>query len=139
MKDKIANIARWVLYALLILAAIPGVLFYAKVMSTDTFLNWGKFMFLLGVTVLILAPVYTMIINPRRNLIKMLISIVILVIILAVSYGIATNHMTLLQLETYKITVETSRLVGMGLIATYITIGLSVIVILYSGIVKLFK
>ena len=138
MKDKIANIARWVLYSLLILSAIPGVLFYAGVMSTDAFLNWGKFMFLLGVAVIILAPVYTIIINPK-NLIKMLASVVILAVILAASYGFATNHMTPLQLETNNITAETSKLVGAGLIAAYITIGLSVITILYSGIVKLFK
>ncbi len=138
MKDKIANITRWVLYSLLIVSVIPGILFYAKVMSTDTFLGWGKLMLILGVAVIILAPVYTIIMNPK-NLIKMLFSIVVLAVILAVSYGIATNHLTSLQLETYKITGETSRLVGMGLIAAYITIGLSVIVILYSGIVKLFK
>ena len=103
MKDKIANIARWVLYSLLILSAIPGVLFYAGVMSTDAFLNWGKFMFLLGVAVIILAPVYTIIINPK-NLIKMLASVVILAVILVASYGFATNHMTPLQLETNNIT-----------------------------------
>jgi hypothetical protein len=138
MKDKIANITRWILYVLLIFSAIPAILFYTGEISTDAFLNWGKIMVYTGAAVIILAPVYTIIMNPK-NLIKMLISIVILAVILFFSYGIATNHMTPLQLETYKITVETSKLVGMGLIATYITIGLSVIVILYSGIVKLFK
>ncbi len=138
MKDKIANITRWVLYVLLILSVIPGILFYVGVMSTDTFLGWGKIMLILGVAVIILAPVYTIIVNPK-NLIKMLLSIVLLVIILGVSYGFATNHLSALQLETYKISAETSKLVGMGLIATYISFGLSIITILYSGIVKLFK
>jgi len=138
MKDNIANISRWVLYVLIILSAIPGILFYAKVMSTDAFLDWGKIMLFLGVAVIILAPVYTIIMNPK-NLIKMLVSIVILAVILVISYGIATNHLTPLQLETYEVTAETSKLVGMGLIATYITFGLSVIAILYSGIIKLFK
>ncbi len=95
-------------------------------------------MLFLGALVIIFEPVYTIIINPK-NLIKMLVSVVVMAIIVAVSYGLATNHMTMLQLETYKITVETSKLVGMGLIVSYITIGLSVLVILYSGIVKLFK
>ncbi len=138
MKDNIANISRWVLYVLLILSAIPGILFYAKVINTDTFLDWGKIMLFLGVAVIILAPAYTLFINPK-NLIKMLFSILLLAVILAVSYGFATNQLSALQLETYKVTAETSKLVGMGLIATYITFGLSIITILYSGVMKLFK
>ncbi len=138
MKDKVAIITRWILYVLLLLAAIPGIAYYAGVISTDAFLNWGKFMLILGVAVIILAPVYTIIVNPK-NLVKMLISIVILAIIVAVSYGLAKNQLTPLQLETYKITAETSKLVGMGLITSYIAFGLSIIAILYSGIVKLFK
>ncbi len=138
MKDKVAKITRWFLYALLLVGAVPGILFYVGAMGTDAFLWWGKFMFVLGVAVIIIAPIYTIFNNPK-NLIKMLISVVILAVILLVSYGIATNHMSALQLESYKITAETSKLVGMGLIATYITLGLSVITILYSGIAKLFK
>ncbi len=138
MKDKISVVTRWILYVLLLFGAVPGILFYFGIMSTNAFLNWGYFMLFLGAIVIIFEPVYTIIINPK-NLIKMLVSVVVMVIIVAVSYGLATNHMTPLQLETYKITVETSKLVGMGLIVSYITIGLSVLVILYSGIVKLFK
>jgi len=138
MKDKVANITKWFLYALLLVGVIPGILFYAGVMSTDAFLGWGKFMFILGVAVLVLTPIYTIVNNPK-NLIKMLISIVVLAVIVAVSYAFAANHLSALQLETNKISAETSRLVGMGLIATYITLVLSVIAILYSGIVKMFK
>ncbi len=138
MKDKVANITKWILYVLLILSAIPGILFYFGVMSTDAFLGWGKIMLFFGVAVLFLAPVYTIAMNPK-NLIKMLLSVVLLVIILGVSYGFATNQLSALQLETYHITAMTSKLVGMGLIAVYITFGLSIIVILYSGIIKIFK
>ncbi len=138
MKDRVAIITRWILYVLLLLAALPGIAYYAGAMSTDAFLNWGKFMLILGVAVIVLAPVYTIIVNPK-NLVKMLISIVILAIIVAVSYGLAKNQLTPLQLETYKISAETSKLVGMGLITSYIAFGLSIIAILYSGIVKLFK
>jgi hypothetical protein len=138
MKDKIANITKWVLYVLLILSALPGILYYVKAISTDAFLNWGIFMLILGVAVIIIAPIYTIIVNPK-NLVKMLISVVILVVILAISYGFAKNQLTPLQLETYKISAETSKLVGMGLIASYITFGLSILAILYSGIMKLFK
>ncbi len=138
MKDKVANITRWILYVLLTLAAVPGILYYVGGISTDAFLDWGKLFVILGVAVIIIAPIYTMIVNPK-NLIKMLLSVVLLVVVLVVSYGLATNQFSALQLEKYNVTAETSRLVGMGLYATYISFGLAVLAILYSGVVKLFK
>jgi len=138
MKDKVANFTRWILYVLLLLAAVPGILYYLGVISTDAFLNWGKLLLVLGVAVLVIAPLFTLLVNPK-NLIKMLLSIVLLAIVLGVSYALATNQLSALQLETYKVSAETSKLVGMGLYATYISFGLSILAILYSGVVKLFK
>ncbi len=138
MKDKVANFTRWILYVLLILSAVPGILFYLGAISTDAFLNWGKFLLVLGVAVIIIAPLFTILVNPK-NLIKMLLSVVLLVVVLVVAYGLATNQLSALQLEKYHITAETSKLVGMGLYATYISFGLSILAILYSGVVKLFK
>ncbi len=138
MKDKIANITRWILYLMLLLSVIPGILFYTGTVDTDVFLNWGKFMLIAGVAVIIIAPIFTFAINPQ-NLIKMLISIVLFVVIIGLSYTLATNQLSALQLEEYGITPETSRLVGMGLIATYITFGLAIISILFSMIIKPFK
>ncbi len=138
MKDKIANVTRWILYLLLLLSVIPGILFYTGTVDTDVFLNWGKFMLIAGVAVIIIAPIFTFAINPQ-NLIKMLISIVLFVVIIGLSYTLATNQLSALQLEEYGITPETSRLVGMGLIATYITFGLAIFSILFSMIIKPFK
>lgn len=138
MKDKVANFTRWILYVLLLLAAVPGILYYLGAMSTDAFLNWGKLLLVLGVAVLVIAPLFTLLVNPK-NLVKMLLSIVLLAVVLGVSYALATNQLSALQLETYKISAETSKLVGMGLYATYISFGLSILAILYSGVVKLFK
>jgi len=138
MKDKVANFTRWILYVLLILSAVPGILFYLGAMSTDAFLNWGKFLLVLGVAVIIIAPMFTVLVNPK-NLLKMLLSVVLLVVVLGVAYSMATNQLSALQLETYNITAETSKLVGMGLYATYISFGLSILAILYSGVIKLFK
>lgn len=144
MKDNIANITRWILYVLLLVAALFGVLFYTgalgplKGVGANNLIELGKIFVYIAVIVLIIAPVYTMINNPK-NLLKMVVSIVALLIILAVSYGFATNGLTMLQLETYEITAQTSRLVGMGLYATYIVLGLSVVTILYTAIVKIFK
>ena len=138
MKDRIANITRWILYLLLLLSVIPGILFYTGAVDTDVFLNWGKFMLIASVAVIIIAPFYTFIMNPQ-NLIKILISIVLFAIIIGLSYALATNQLSDLQLEKYKISAETSRIVGMGLIATYITFALAIVAILYSIVIKPFK
>ena len=138
MKDKISNITRWILYLLLLLSVIPGILFYTGAVDTDVFLNWGKFMLIAGVVVILIAPVFTFLNNPQ-NLVKMLVSIVLFAVVIGVSYTLATNQLSNLQLEEYGITAETSRLVGMGLIATYITFALAVLAILYSMVIKPFK
>lgn len=144
MKDKVAHITRWILYALLFIAAVAGVLFYTGALGAkdglgaNNLINLGKIFLYFAVIVLVVAPVYTMIKNPQ-NLMKMVFSVVALLVVLAISYGIASNHLTMLQLETYHITAQTSRLVGMGLYATYIVLGLSVVTILYSAIVRIFK
>ncbi|MBN2637995.1 MAG: hypothetical protein JXR65_02770 [Bacteroidales bacterium] len=144
MKDNIANITRWVLFGLLFIAALAGILFYSGALGSEygsganNFINISKIFVYFSIIVLLVAPIYTMIKNPK-NLMKMVVSVVALLVILAISYGIATNQLTTLQLETYHITAETSRLVGMGLYATYFVLGLSVVAIIYSAIVKIFK
>ncbi len=138
MKDRISNITRWILYLLLLLSVIPGILFYTGAVDTDVFLNWGKFMVIVGVAIIVIAPIYTFIVNPQ-NLIKMIGSVVLFVVIIGVSYALANNQFSQLQLGHYKISAETSRLVGMGLIATYITFALAIVAILYSIVIKPFK
>lgn len=144
MKDNIANISRWVLYVLLFIAALAGVLFYTGSLGAEdgtgagNLIILGKIFLYVSIIVLIVAPLYTMINNPK-NLLKMVVSVVALLVILAISYGIASNHFTTLQLQTLHTTAETSRLVGMGLYATYIVFGIAIAAIIYSAIIKVFK
>lgn len=144
MKDQVAHITRWILYALLFIAALVGVLFYTGGLGSQTgsgastLIIIGKIFLYLSIAVLIVAPFYTMIRNPK-NLMKMVVSVVALLVILAISYGIAGNYFTALQLETLHTSAETSRLVGMGLYATYFVLGLSIVAILYSAVAKIFK
>jgi len=138
MKDSIANITKWILYLLLVLSVVPGVLFYAGMLDTEIFINWAKILLIVAAAVMVISPIYGFIINPQ-NLVKMLISIVGMVVVVGVAYMLAGNEFTNYRLEELNSTVETSKLVGMGLIATYIAFGLTVIAIFYSSIVKLFK
>ncbi len=138
MKDNIANITKWILYLLLALSVIPGVLFYTNVISPGIFINWAKILLIIGVAVMVLSPIYGFITNPQ-NIVKMLISIAVMVVVIVIAYGFAGNEFTDYQLEELKTTAHTSTLVGMGLYATYITFGLTVIAIFYASIIKIFK
>jgi len=147
MKDRIANITRWILYVLWFIGALVGVLFYTHALGSwggsaggsgvgsSNLIYMGTIFFYLGIIVLFIAPVYTMINNPK-NIGKMVASVVILIAILAVSYGVASSY---LSANPHHISPEVSRLVGAGLYAIYITLGLAVISILYSAVIKIIK
>lgn len=138
MKDNIANITKWILYLLLALSVIPGVLFYADALSTELFINWAKILLIVGVAIMFLSPIYGFITNPQ-NIVKMLISIAVMVVVIVIAYAVAGNEFTEYQMEELKTTAQTSKLVGMGLYATYITFGLTVVAIFYASIIKIFK
>jgi len=138
MKDSIANITKWILYLLLVLSVVPGVLFYAGMLDTELFINWAKILLVIAAAVMIISPIYGFILNPQ-NLIKMLISIVGMVVVLGLAYSLAGNEFSSYRLEELDSTVETSKLVGMGLYATYIAFALTIIAIFYSSVAKLFK
>ena len=138
MKDKIANITRWIMILLLAFVALSGVLFYVHVIDSETFINVGKLLLILGVAVMVISPIYGFITNPQ-NIVKMLISIGAAVVVVVVAYSLAGNYFSEYQLEELEITAETSKMVGMGLIATYIAFGITVLSVLYSSVVKLFK
>ncbi|MBC8319847.1 MAG: hypothetical protein H8E34_03905 [Bacteroidetes bacterium] len=138
MKDNIANITRWILYLLLALSVIPGVLFYADLLDTELFINWAKILLIIGVAVMVISPIYGFITNPQ-NIVKMLISIAVAVVVIVIAYSLAGNDFTEYRLEELKTTAETSKMVGVGLYATYIAFGLTVVAILYSSVIKIFK
>lgn len=138
MKDSIANITRWILYLLLALSVIPGVLFYAGMLDTELFINWAKILLIVAVIVMVLSPIYGFITNPQ-NIVKMLISVVVMVVIVGVAYALAGNSFTDYRLEELDTTAETSKLVGVGLYTTYIAFGLTVVAIFYASVIKIFK
>ena len=138
MVDKIHNVTKWVLIALLVLSAIAGILFYAGSMSADTLINMGIALIVLAAAVTLLGAIFNLASNPG-GAVKMGISLVLFVVVFGIAYSLAGNHLTQIQMEEYNIGAQTSKLVGMGLYATYIAFGIAVLVILYSSIVKVFK
>ena len=138
MKDKIANITRWILYLLMAFTVVPGILFFTGTIDTEGFINIGFILLFVAVAVMVISPIVGFITNPQ-NIVKMLISIAVMVIVVVIAYSLAGNSFSDYRLEELNITANTSKLVGMGILATYITFGLTILAILYSAIIKLFK
>lgn len=138
MKDSIANITKWILYLLVALVFISGLLFYTSSISTELFIDWAILLLILGVIIMIISPIYGYISHPK-NVVKLLISIGLFVVILIIGYSLAGNKFTTLRLDELKVTAETSKLVGMGLIVTYIALALAFLAVIYASIVKAFN
>ena len=120
------------------LVFISGLLFYTDILSVDSFINWIKFLLIIGVAVMVISPIYGFINHPK-NAVKLLISLALFVVIIIIGYSLAGNDFGPLRLEELKTTAETSKLVGMGLYVTYIMFGLAIVAAIYSSIVKVFK
>jgi hypothetical protein len=138
MKDKIANITRWILIVLLAVSVIPGVMFYLGALDTEVFLNIAKLLLLVAAIIMVVSPVYGIITNPQ-NIVKLLISIAVIVVVVIVGYSIAGDIVTETQHEKYGLTQTASKMVGTGLYVTYIAFGLTVLALLYSSVIKIFK
>lgn len=138
MVDKLSKIVSWVLYLLMAVSALLAILFYTNNVDSATLIQWGFVLLIATVVVALASPVYGFILNPG-NIGKLLLSVGVVAVIGIVSYSLAGNTFSDLRLETLNITAQTSKFVGMGLLFTYITAVLSILVILFSSIIKIFK
>lgn len=138
MKDKIANITRWILILLLALSVIPGVLFYLGFLETDVFLNIAKLLLVIAAATMVISPVYGIITNPT-NIIKLLISLAAIAVVVIIGYSMAGDAVSEIQDVKYGLTQTSSKMVGTGLFVTYIAFGLTVLSLLYSSVIKIFK
>lgn len=138
MANKLSKIVSWVLYALLAVSALLTILFYTNNLDSASFIQWGIILVIAAAVIAIASPVYGFILSPG-NIVKMLISIGIVAVIAVISYSLAGNTFSDLRLEVLGVTEQTSKWVGMGLLFTYITAALSILAIIYSNIMKIFK
>ncbi len=138
MKDKIANITRWILIVLLAISVIPGALFYLGMLDTEMFLNIAYMLLGIAALVMIMSPIYGIVTNPQ-NIVKLLISVGLIVIVFILGYVLAGDSVTEVQSIKHGLTQESSKMVGTGLYVTYIAFGLTVLSLLYSSVIKIFK
>lgn len=138
MADKSSKIVRWVLYAPMTISVVFSALFYAGGIDSGTIIQWGYFLMIAAVIIAVISPVYGFIQSPG-NLTKILISVGAVALVAVISYALAGNSFSALKLETLNITEQTSKTVGMGLLFTYITAGISLLAIVFSSFFKILK
>lgn len=138
MTDKLSTILQWFLYALMAVSVILGVLFYVNSGEGDTLIYWGYVLIITGVVASLLASLISLFLNPK-GAVKILLILAGMVVLAIISYTLSTNEFSALQLEKLNISENTSRMVGTGLIFTYVLAGLAVLAIIFSAVSRIFK
>lgn len=138
MADKTSKIVSWVLYGLMAVSVLLGILFYTGSVDSGTLIQWGYVLTIVTVLIAIASPVYGFIQSPG-NLIKIVISVGLVAVIGIISYVLAGNTFSATKLEILNITAQTSKIVGMGLLFTYITAVIAILAVLFSSVYKIFK
>ena len=138
MSDKIAKIVQWFLYALMIISALLGILFYVDIVGVDLLLNWGYVLLVLIIAVTLTSAVMGLARNPKGSF-KFLVMLAVVIIVGVVSYAMSSNTYSATELEKLNITASTSRMVGAGLFITYFLGIVAILSIVYATVSRMFK
>jgi hypothetical protein len=92
----------------------------------------------LCVVLALIFPIINIITQPK-NAVRVLIGVGLIVVVGFISFSVASNEFTELQLRAYKITETGSRQIGAALIGTYIIAAASVLAIVYAEVSNLVK
>jgi NADH:ubiquinone oxidoreductase subunit 6 (subunit J) len=137
MTDKIFKYIQWLLYGLMVISALFGLLFYLNPSSPDLLMYWGYVLFIFAAGTTLALSIYQMIKNPKGSK-KAVIYIVVLIAFGIISYVLSKNNYSQADLEKYKITANSVKLVGAGLIMTYIISIIAIGVLIYSSVSRFF-
>lgn len=139
MTDTFNKILQISLYVILAISVILFVLFYIKGESmTNTVIYWAYILLAITVLLLIGFPIAFFIKNPRKGL-TVLFVLIGFIILFGISYLLASDATNAVVYEKMHITANTSRFIGAGLIMMYILTGITVLSLIYTGIVNAFK
>ena len=137
MQDKTSKIISYVLYGLIGISVLLTFVFYFDLVSVDTMLFWTYTLLAVGSVAPIVFMIILVVQDPKR--IKgILISTAGLLIVLGIGYVMASGEV-LLSYEKYDVDAGTSKMVGMGIIATYTLMLISTVGIFFFGIMQAIK
>ena len=137
MNGKLSNIGKWVFGALALVTVILAVMFYLDLKNegrTNLILNWGYILIILGIVIAILSVIISGVVKGI-NLKKILIALAAIVVIGVVAYIMSRGSFGVeYPTGEHVYSGKTHGLVEWGLNFFYITLGVSIITILYSVI-----
>ena len=137
MNGKLSNIGKWVFGALALVTIVLAVIFYLDLKNdgrTNMILNWGYILIILGIVIAILSVIISGVVKGI-NLKKILIALAAIVVIGVVAYIMSKGSFGVeYPTGEHVYSGRTHGLVEWGLNFFYITLGVSIITILYSVI-----
>ena len=136
------NISKWVFGLLALITVVLGVYFYLDLKSdarTNTLLNWGYILIILGIVLALCSAIFTGIVKGV-NLKKLLILVIAAAVIAVVAYIMAKGFFDI-PYTTGDITYsgKTHGWVELGLNFFYVTFVVAILSILFSVLYKAVK
>ena len=137
MNGKLSNISKWVFGALALVTVVLGIIFYLDLHNesrTNMILNWGYILIILGVVMIVCSAIVAAFVKGI-NLKTILVVIGAVVVIGLVAYIMSRGSFGVeYPVADQVYSGRTHGLVEWGLNFFYITLGVSVLCILYSVI-----
>ncbi|MFA8449904.1 MAG: hypothetical protein ACEPOW_04350 [Bacteroidales bacterium] len=144
MNDKLSKIPQYLLYLLLGVSVVIGVVYLFSNLDDnnnsifDTILIYGYILIAVTAVVAILGSVGNLISNPKGAM-TTLIGIAGLIVLVIIAYALAGDSLTAKQVTEYKLTAGDSKWVGTGIILTYFALGIAILSIVVTNIMRIFK
>ncbi len=139
MTNALNKIIQIGLYAILGLTVILFALFYINGESmTDLVMYWAFILLIITVVLLLAFPIKHFIEYPKQG-IKTLIAFGGFLALYGISYVLASGSTDATIYEINEISSGVSRMIGAGMIMTYIIGGIALLGLVYFGISKAFK
>lgn len=137
MNGKLSNIGKWVLAVLAIITVALAVYFYMDLGSdsrTSIILNWGYILIILGIVIALLSVIISGVVKGINGK-KILFAIGAIVVIGVVAFIMSKGSFDIpYQAGETLYSGKTHGLVEFGLGFFYVTLGVSILCILYSVI-----
>ena len=137
MNGKLSNIGKWVFGALTLVTVVLAVIFYLDLKSegrTNMFLNWGYILIILGIVAIVCSAIIGAIVKGV-NLKTIGVVIGAFVVIAVVAYLMSKGSFGVeYATGEHVYSGKTHGLVEWGLNFFYVTLGVSILTILYSVI-----
>ena len=137
MNGKLSNISKWIFGALALITVVLGVIFYLDLHSdgrTNLILNWGYILIILGIVMIVCSAIVAAVVKGV-NMKSILVVIGAFVVIGLVAFLMSRGSFGVeYATGEHVYSGRTHGLVEWGLNFFYVTLGVSILCILYSVI-----